>query len=288
MSNLINHIPTEIGGVSIQDLTQAGIIPAGTPPAQIVIFAQVCAETKLSPLKKEIYLMKGSSNGSPVWYNIVSIGGLRKYAEATGTYLGKSQVMYDLKSDGSYRTLAEYGDGQMPKTVSIVVYKLVGGARAEFPATIAVKEYLKAKALWASLPITMLSKTVEAHALRAAFSGLSGLYEESELGAIRGETTQAIAASNKVEIDIDELKSRIMSASTRDEVTALYKSTPTEWRGEIVGTCTERVTALCILEIESVDSAERLAEVCGAIPQNIRQRDEIAEAIANAENRISK
>ena len=193
---------TEIAGVSINDMVLAGIIPNNTPKAQVEIFAAVCKETGLSPMKKEIYLV----NNGGKFFNIVSIGGMRSIAEKTGAYLGKSPIMYDLKSDGSYKTMAEYEGSQRPKTVSIIVYKNVNGTRCEFPTTIAWSEY-SSGFMAGQKPFTMLNKTVESHALRAAFATLSNFYEESEIPAITGQTESAqLPKSANQTVPIDKVK----------------------------------------------------------------------------------
>ena len=41
----------------VQTLVQAGVIPDGTPKAQIAVFAQICKERGLSAFSKEIHLV---------------------------------------------------------------------------------------------------------------------------------------------------------------------------------------------------------------------------------------
>lgn len=183
-----------IDGITIDDLVAAKIIPANTPTAQIQIFAAFCKETGLSPVRKECYLVaQKKKDGSYEYFNITSIAGARKPAHASGAYIGKSEVMFDLKGDNTFKRMFELTG--MPKTATIIIYKNVNGYKAEFPATIMVNEYVKQTGGYGAhdrMPFTMIAKTVEVHALRAAFDVLGNTYIEEELTAIKGETEAAL------------------------------------------------------------------------------------------------
>jgi len=175
-----------INGIGYADLVTASIIPAGTPAAQVQIFAAVCKETGLSATKKEIYLLCYGGK----YFNIVSIGGFRALAEKTGLYAGKDEVLYDKQADGTYKTIADYPKGTLPKSATLTIYKNVGGMRCGWTATIATNEYMNGH-MAKSMPFTMINKAVESHALRAAFASLHNFYNEEEIPAIKGETEAA-------------------------------------------------------------------------------------------------
>jgi len=198
-----------INGISYNDLVTASIIPAGTPAAQVQIFAAVCKETGLSATKKEIYLLCYSGK----YFNIVSIGGFRSLAEKTGLYAGKDEVMYDKQADGTYKTIADYPKGTFPKSATLTIYKNVSGVRCPFTATIATNEYCSGY-MFKSMPFTMINKVVESHALRAAFASLNNFYNEDELPAMKGETIAA--EGTKTVIEHKSKEKAILDANHQD------------------------------------------------------------------------
>lgn len=221
-------LQTEIvNGLTVDDLSKAGIIPAGTPAAQIAIFASACKEMGLSPVNKEIYLIAQPKDGRVDYFNIVAIAGCRRKAEESGVYMGKSEVMFDRRSDGSYKTLADYTDGKRPVSASIVIYKNVGGVRCEFPASIMWAEYVGNKFTHKAMPFTICSKVVEVHALRSAFGALSNVYIEDEIPAIMGETIQANNGRQIEVVAIPENLAELLAAcKTKDETIALFRALP--------------------------------------------------------------
>lgn len=206
----------KISGVGYADLVAASIIPKDTPAAQVQIFAAICQETGLSATKKEIYLI----NNGGKFYVIISIGGFRSLAEKTGTYMGKTEVMYDRKADGTYSTIADYETGKFPKSATITIYKNVGGIKCEFTASIATREYLNGY-MAKQMPFTMVNKVVEVHALRSAYASLHNFFNEDEIPVISGETEAAYGAKKTVIVpkekpflqsDMEEYKNLLNSA----------------------------------------------------------------------------
>jgi len=192
MSNELQTLA--INGIGYADLVTASIIPAGTPAAQVQIFAAVCKETGLSATKKEIYLLCYGGK----YFNIVSIGGFRALAEKTGLYAGKDEVMYDKQADGTYKTIADYPKGTFPKSATLTIYKNVGGVRCGWTATIATNEYMNGH-MAKTMPFTMINKAVESHALRSAFASLHNFYNEDEIPAIQGNTEAAEGTKTVIE-----------------------------------------------------------------------------------------
>jgi phage recombination protein Bet len=139
----------------------------GLSDSETSLFLKQAEAMNLNPFTKEIYGMVVSDR----LVLITSIAGLRKIAHASGSYLG-------CKVDTEM-------DGKSPVSAKATVKKLVQGHVAEFEAEVAFAEYNTGKSQWAKMPITMLKKVAEAHALRMAYPAAENLYDESEIGAIK-------------------------------------------------------------------------------------------------------
>jgi len=281
-------LQTEIvNGLTVDDLSKAGIIPAGTPAAQIAIFASACKEMGLSPVNKEIYLIAQPKDGRVDYFNIVAIAGCRRKAEESGVYMGKSEVMFDRRSDGSYKTLADYTDGKRPVSASIVIYKNVGGVRCEFPASIMWAEYVGNKFTHKAMPFTICSKVVEVHALRSAFGALSNVYIEDEIPAIMGETIQA---NNGRQIEIapvpENLAELLATCKTKDETIALFRSLPKHAQQDdgIIADFKARNMAIISDAVDlflgkNCDTKEELYAAFDALPDVVRNDPSIIEVL---------
>jgi len=184
----------ELTPTEIQTLVQAGVIPSGTPPAMVTVFAIACQQHGLSPFKKEIYLVPYSGKYS----TIVGIDGLRAKADRTGQLAGKDDAKYDAMPDGSFKTAAQLiFDKKRPTTCTVTVYRAIGGMRCPFTKTVLFAEYCPASnsGKWATMPFNMIEKCAEAQALRMGFaSETAGLNIEEEIPAIQDVTIQAAKA----------------------------------------------------------------------------------------------
>lgn len=191
MSNLTTTTTaTRLSDAEIAELAAAGIIPEKCPPAQIAIFAGVCASVGLDPRLKEIELIPlGEGKYGPY----VRKDGLRKIAARTGEFAGIDPIKYDLLPDGSHKTAVQYAKGQMPATATATVYRIVKGNRCPFTVTVKMSEFYKPRKFenqkpsnWELMPFQMISKVAEAHALRMAFpEATNGLLGEGELEVAR-------------------------------------------------------------------------------------------------------
>ena len=139
---------------ALKVLTQAQIIPKDCPPAQVAIFAQVCNSRGLSPFNKEIYLIgyKGS------YSIIVGINGMRAIANRTGLLAGMDEAQYDKKGDGTYKTIADFKERELPNTCTVTIYKIVGSLRCPFTHTVAFREFSSGQQKWATMPFQMIAK----------------------------------------------------------------------------------------------------------------------------------
>lgn len=181
MSNLSTTI--NVTSDDLQALAAAGIIPSDCPPAQVAIFAQLCGAVQLDPRLKEIELIPlGGGKYSPY----VRKDGLRKIAARTGEFAGIEPIRFDVLPNGSYKTAAQFDAGQKPRTATCTVYRFVRNEKCAFTVTVSMSEFNKGRGQWASMPIQMLSKVAEAHALRMAFpEATNGLLAEGELEVAR-------------------------------------------------------------------------------------------------------
>ncbi len=141
---------------------------------QFNVFLQMAQAQGLNPFTREIYgIVVG---GNPVF--IVGINGFRKIAHNSGKYMGcKVDVSFD-------------NDSGKPFSAKAVVKKLVGDRVGEFEAEVFFKEFAKGNN-WKSMPVQMIKKVAESHALRMAFTELQNVYEESEREAMNRDVTKS-------------------------------------------------------------------------------------------------
>lgn len=143
--------------------------------AQLLIVAH---ETGLSPLRKQIYLIKrwNSRLKREVATPQTSIDGYRAIADRTQRYAPGHEPTYTYDDNGNLLSATAY------------VKKLAGGTWHEIAATAYWNEYAQTDKngnvtqFWAKMPHVMLSKVAETLALRRAFPGeLSGIYTHEEM-----------------------------------------------------------------------------------------------------------
>jgi phage recombination protein Bet len=222
-----------INSDKLQTLTDAGIIPANTPPAQVQLFAEACRQHGLSPFKKEIYLLSYNTREGTRYATIVGIDGLQQKAARTGRFAGVDQEQYDLLSNGSFKTSAELAaEKRLPISCTVTVYAIIGGVRCPFTATALFAEYYPyvaggkdnySKA--ATMPFNMIAKCARAKALRMAFADeLSGLAIEEEKAAYEDKTITAIEVNPASAIDADELREQLELITDVDRLRTVYKS----------------------------------------------------------------
>ncbi len=202
-----NYVLTE---ESVAILEQSNVIPKNTDKGQIALFAGVCKELKLSPFTKEIYLLRYKDSYS----TIVGINGLRKIAQSTGVHAGTSTCKFNLQPNGDYLTESQIIKSGIPNnlTATITVKKVVAGVIAEFSHTCSLKEFSSGKQKWATMPIQMLKKCAEAHALRKAFS-ISGVNTIEEVDAMK-----ATRPVNINKLDDKDLCQLILNCTTMEEL----------------------------------------------------------------------
>jgi len=184
MSNLsTTTTAARLSDSEIAELAAAGIIPADCPAAQVAIFAGLCTAVGLDPRLKEIELIPlGGGKYSPY----LRKDGLRKIAARTGEFAGIDPIKFDLLPDGNYKTAAQFVGGSKPITATATVYRIVKGNRCPFTVTVLMTEFNKGRGQWSQMPLQMLMKVAEAHALRMAFPEVgNGILTEGEVDVAR-------------------------------------------------------------------------------------------------------
>jgi phage recombination protein Bet len=259
----------------IETLAQAGVIPSGTPAAQVEVFAEACRQHGLSPFRKEIYLVKYGST----FHTIVGIDGLQQKAARTGRLAGVDAEQYDLKSDGTYLTAAEVkAQGRRPVSCTVTIYAIIGGIRCPFTATALFDEfYPNPTNKAASMPFNMISKCARAKALKMAFSDeLSGLHIEEEAAAFEDKTIAAVQVNPAKGVDVEQLQQDIDMCGNKNSLLLLYKSNP-EYRhhAALFTARREEIEALEAEEMKMPDAKEikRMVDVI----ENVLDTDLVGE-----------
>ena len=228
-------VKSGITPAQMETLAQAGVIPTGTPPAQVEVFAESCRQHGLSPFKKEIYLVAYNTKNGTQYHTIVGIDGLQQKAARTGRFAGVDMERFNEQSDGTYKTAAELKAAkELPISCTVTVWAIIGGIRCPFTATVLFAEYYPSvqagrdnysKA--AVMPFNMIAKCARAKALKMAFSDeLSGLHIEEEKAAFEDTTIAAAEADPSKGVDLEQLQTDIEMCGNRHSLTLLYKSNP--------------------------------------------------------------
>lgn len=168
----------------VQTLIQVGVIPNGTPDSAISMYAKFCAESNLSPFKKQVHLVKRWTKDGDRYTIQTGIDGYRAIANRTGQYAGNDDYRFD---EGLTEYEAIKNKRNPPTTATATVYRIVGGVRCPFSSTARWDEYVQTgkngvQPMWAKMPYLMLGKCAEALALRKAFpEEIGGVYTDEEM-----------------------------------------------------------------------------------------------------------
>lgn len=219
MSSAIQNVH-ELTDDNIRTLIQAGVIPEGTPKAQIAVFGQICKERGLSAFSKEIHLV--GYNGK--YSVIVGINGFRKIASESGTHAGTDDVKFNVQPNGDFKTAAQLKAAkELPQSATCTVWRIVAGQRVPFTHTVVFSEFSTGKNKWADMPFQMIAKVAEAFALRKGFSDrLTGLSIEEEAAAYEGTTIEAAQTRPELTVNVDELRDRLESTWTIPGLMEIY------------------------------------------------------------------
>lgn len=234
--------PSHLTDDDVKTLTQAGVIPEGTPKSQIAVFGRICAERGLSAFSKEIHLVGYGGKYSI----IVGINGFRKIASESGQHAGTDDVRFNVLPNGDFKTAAQLKSAkELPQSATCTVWRIVSGQRVPFTHTVVFSEFSTGKNKWSDMPFQMIAKVAEAFALRKGFSDrLTGLSIEEEAAAYEGTTIQAAETRPELTVDVDALQNRLESTFHLKVLTEIYNENPahkefaqmfTERKEEIIG-----------------------------------------------------
>lgn len=161
------------------------LYPGAAAESVIMVF-DYCAARKLDPLKKPCHIVPmrvKNQNGDYIWRDVVMPGiyEYRTTATRTGQYLGHTIP--------EYGPITEQAGVMAPEWCSLTVKRWNSEAKliAEFPVQLLFDEVVatkdgKANQRWAKAPRQMLTKCVEAAALREAFPDeLGGTHTVDEM-----------------------------------------------------------------------------------------------------------
>lgn len=168
----------------VSTLVQVGVIPQGTPESAISMYAKFCAESNLSPFKKQVHLVKRWTKDGDRYTIQTGIDGYRAIANRTGQYAGNDDYRFD---EGLTEFEAIKNKRNPPTTATATVYRIVSGVRCPFSSTARWDEYVQTgkngvSPMWAKMPYLMLGKCAEALALRKAFpEEIGGVYTDEEM-----------------------------------------------------------------------------------------------------------
>lgn len=154
-------------------------IAAKASYGELALFLDVAHKKGLDPLSREIYAVFrfDRQSGREKMSIQVGIDGYRILADATGTYCGNDDPIYD----GT--------DADHPLWARVTIWRMVLDQRVAFTATARWAEYVQTKKggsptrMWEKMPYLMLAKCAESLAFRKAFpAALSGLLTNEEMG----------------------------------------------------------------------------------------------------------
>lgn len=186
-------------------LIDAGFIPGGVPGGILAGFFEFCNTQGLNPWKKEAFITAyyNRDKGGNEYAYIAHYSHLLKIAQRSGTWAGMNAVRYNERtaSDGRivFDTMADLiAAKKTPLTAHVTVYKIIGGQRFPFNASVACGEYIKTNkegkpsGTWARMLYTMIEKVVVSRAVRMTWPvETDGLRIEEEVQAMSGDTDSA-------------------------------------------------------------------------------------------------
>lgn len=152
-------------------------VAKGATDDELELFLHQCRKTGLDPLANQIYFQKYNTKNGPQMTIITGIDGYRLVASRTGVYAGNDAPEFEGRQ--------KYSGVDVPAKATVKVWRLVGGKRVPFAASVYWDEYVPSPPRdyqWKKMPHVMLAKCAEAAALRKAFpADLSGVYTNEEM-----------------------------------------------------------------------------------------------------------
>ncbi len=178
------------------DIYRRHFAPPSTTDTEWEIFLEVCRTYRVSPLRKQIYLIGRWDNAKKRMINTpqISIGGLRGMALDTGQFEGTTEPQWG-DEEGNWYSLWPKRLGTHPYAARIGVYRR--GFRApvwgvayfdEMAQTTGKGDDKRLTQFWETKGRLMILKCAEAAGLRAAFEErCGGLYIHEEMNQADAE-----------------------------------------------------------------------------------------------------
>lgn len=226
-----------ISAEQIKTLEQAGIIPKGTPAAQIQVYAEVCAMHQLSPFAGEVHLVKYRGKEGDKYTVIVGIHGMENRAESTDEWAGYGEPQFNFTADGKFLTLTEIGQllpDKKPLSCRIEAFRIKNGIKYSNFGQVLWSEFAGTSPQWQKMPAHMLMKCAKVMALRELFPRQTrGLRIREEMEAMEnpaplseeaGEVMPTATPLNETD------KERIKACQTSYELKALYDADKSYWK----------------------------------------------------------
>lgn len=227
-----------INAEQIQTLEQAGIIPKGTPAAQIQVYAEVCAMHQLSPFAGEVHLVGyKTKDGSTKYSVIVGIHGMENRAESTDEWAGYGEPQFNFTADGKFLTLTEVGQmlpDKKPLSCRIEAFRIKNGIKYSNFGQVLWSEFAGTSPQWQKMPAHMLMKCAKVMALRELFPRQTrGLRIREEMEAMENPAPLSDEAGEVMPVThpLNETdKERIKACQTSYELKALYDADKSYWK----------------------------------------------------------
>lgn len=290
-----------ISAEQIKTLEQAGIIPVGTPEAQIKVYAEICEMHQLSPFAGEVHLVRYGDKYSV----IVGVHGMENRAESTNEWAGYSEPQFNYTSDGRFMTITEVAQsGQPPVSCRIEAYRIKDGVKIGSFGQVLWKEFAGNSPMWKSKGVHMLIKCAKVAAIRELFPRQTrGLYTKEELesaGIPEGEKEEEGQAevlssqplSRKPELSKADLD-RINLCGNETEIKSLYESNKAFYKNHtqaFINRKEELAALYAALEeqISLIETTEELVKWIADFRKQIEERQLPAAAAEKMQPLIDK
>jgi phage recombination protein Bet len=176
-----------VGDSEIQKIrAMRELIAKGCTNEEFEVFVEVCRQSGLKPMTRQIYAVKrwSKAENREVMAPQVSIDGMRSLAEESGVYRGQMGP-YWCGEDGEWKDV--WLSAKPPAAAKIAVlhasFTEPLWAVARYGAYVQTTSKGDPTMFWVKMPDLMLAKCAEALALRKAFPRrLSGCYTSEEMG----------------------------------------------------------------------------------------------------------
>lgn len=233
--SLVNVVHSSPKGVvteqDIQLWTQAGILPPNTPVEQVLLFSRICAETDLSPSRRQICLIRMFDNylKTDKYITYVTNDGLRTLLNREGIYYGCEPTYFNVRSCGTFDLMTDAAEnlqkGVFPYTCTFTGYGINrNGQKMTYTKTVVFTEFYKSNVFsWQKMPLQMIEKTAKSFVYKEMLGDkLSGVSIEAEIDTAQpilteGGKTISIVNTDAITLEAEDIA---MNAATEKDLIA--------------------------------------------------------------------